>query len=71
MGKILASHADIVIITGKQNAEMIINGLVDGGMAKENIIFAKSLNKGNEELNNIIEEGDVILFENDLPDNYN
>lgn len=71
MGKILASHADIVIITGKQNAEMIINGLVDGGMAKENIIFAKSLNKGNEELNNIIEEGDVVLFENDLPDNYN
>lgn len=71
MGKILASHADIVIITGKQNAEMLINGLVDGGMAKDKIIFASSLKKGNIELNAIMQEGDVILFENDLPDNYN
>ena len=70
-GKILAKHADIVIITGKQNAEMIINGLIEGGMAKDKIIFAKSLKKGNEELNAIIQKGDVILFENDLPDNYN
>lgn len=71
MGKILASHADVVIITGKQNAEMLINGMVDGGMNKENIIYAKSLKKGNEELNAILKEGDVVLFENDLPDNYN
>jgi UDP-N-acetylmuramoyl-tripeptide--D-alanyl-D-alanine ligase len=71
MGKILASHADIVIITGKQNAEMLINGLLEGGMDRDKIIYAKSLKKGNEELNQILEEGDVILFENDLPDNYN
>lgn len=71
MGKILASHADVVIITGKQNAQMLINGLLDGGMAKENVIYASSLKKGNEELNAIIKEGDVVLFENDLPDNYN
>ena len=71
MGKILSNHADIVIITGKQNAEMLINGLIDGGMDREKIIFAKSLKKGNEELNAIMKEGDVVLFENDLPDNYN
>lgn len=70
MGKILASHADVVIITGKQNAEMLINGLIEGGMDREKIIYAKSLKKGNEELNQILKEGDVILFENDLPDNY-
>lgn len=70
-GKLLATNANIVIIIGKHNAEMLINGLVEGGMAKENIIFAKNLKKGNEELNKIIKEGDVVLFENDLPDNYN
>lgn len=71
MGKTLAKHADMVIVIGKQNAEMLINGLIDGGMDRENIKFAKSLNKGNALLNEIIKEGDVILFENDLPDNYN
>lgn len=70
-GRILAKHADIVIVVGKHNAETIINGLIDGGMDKKQIIFAKNLKKGNEELNEILTEGDVVLFENDLPDNYN
>ncbi len=70
-GKLLAENANIVIVIGKHNAEVLINGMLEGGMAKENIIFAKNLKKGNEELNKIIREGDVVLFENDLPDNYN
>ncbi len=71
MGKELAKHVDLVIIIGKHNAVMLINGLVEGGMDRENIKFAKSLNKGNMLLNEIMKEGDVVLFENDLPDNYN
>lgn len=71
MGKEMASHADKVIIIGTHNAEMLINGLVDGGFDRENILFSKSLSRGNETLNSIIREGDVVLFENDLPDNYN
>ena len=70
-GRTLAHHADMVIIIGKHNAEMLINGLVDGGMSRENIKFAKNLTKGNALLNEIISDGDVVLFENDLPDNYN
>ena len=70
-GKTLAAHADIVIIIGTHNAVMLINGLIEGGMPRENIKFAKSLNKGNALLNEIVLEGDVVLFENDLPDNYN
>ena len=71
MGKTLAKHADMVIVIGKHNAVMLINGMIEGGMDRENIKFAKSLNKGNELLNEIMKEGDVVLFENDLPDNYN
>ncbi len=70
-GKTLSEHADVVIIIGRHNAEMLINGLLEGGFNRENIKFAKSLNKGNNLLNEIIKEGDVVLFENDLPDNYN
>lgn len=71
LGKLLANHADIVIVIGKHNAEMLISGLKDGGMNVDNIVFAKNLNKGNAYLNTIIRPKDVVLFENDLPDNYN
>lgn len=71
LGKTLANHADIVIIVGKHNAEMLINGLIEGGFKKENVIFAKNLKRGNDELNKVMQKGDVVLFENDLPDNYN
>lgn len=70
MGETLAKYADYVIIIGKHNAEMLINGLNSGGMDKNNISFAKTLNKGNELLNSMVKENDVVLFENDLPDNY-
>ena len=70
-GKKLANHADIVIIVGKQNAEMLLSGLLEGGMSKENIYFEKTVSRGNDTLNKILMEGDVVLFENDLPDNYN
>jgi UDP-N-acetylmuramoyl-tripeptide--D-alanyl-D-alanine ligase len=65
------TEADKVIIVGVHNAVMLINGLVEGGMDRENIIFARTLKKGNEILNELMQEGDVVLFENDLPDNYN
>lgn len=69
-GQKLAEHADVVIIIGKHNAEMLISGLTSGGMDKSNIFFAKTLNKGNAMLNEMLKPGDVVLFENDLPDNY-
>ncbi|MBP5466538.1 MAG: hypothetical protein J6Y43_03135 [Clostridia bacterium] len=70
-GKTLAKHADIVIVVGKHNAEMIINGLVESGFSKDKVIFTKNLKRGNDELNAIMQKGDIVLFENDLPDNYN
>lgn len=70
-GKVLAKHADLVYVIGKHNAEMLISGMLEAGMKKENIVLAKNLNKANAALNTILKEGDVVLFENDLPDNYN
>ena len=69
-GKLLAEHADAVIIVGRHNAEALIAGLTEGGMDKANIKFSKNAKRGNDELNGMIKEGDVVLFENDLPDNY-
>ena len=69
-GKKLSGNAQIVVVVGKHNKEVIEKGLIDGGLNKENVIFARTLNKAKEKLNTILEKGDVVLFENDLPDNY-
>ena len=71
MGKLIANHVDVAIIVGSHNAEMLINGLKEAGFNAENIMFATTLKKGNDILNEIMKEKDVVLFENDLPDNYN
>ena len=69
-GKQLAEKADKVIVVGRHNAEMLIKGMLDAGMQREDILFERNLSRGNERLNEIGEKGDVVLFENDLPDTY-
>jgi hypothetical protein len=49
---------------------MLIHGFTDGGKSKEDIIFQKNLILAKQELSKILKEGDVVLFENDLPDIY-
>ena len=70
-GKKMAGVCDYVIINGVVNYEPIAKGLEDGGFNKEKILRAGSLKQAIELLNGFAEAGDVVLFENDLPDNYN
>lgn len=69
-GKEMAGVCDYVIISGVANFDAIAAGLEFGGFNKENILRAGSLNQAIEVLNTIAKSGDVVLFENDLPDNY-
>ena len=69
-GKEIAKHCDLLIISAKHNAEMLIHGFTDGGKSTEDIIFQKNLVLAKQELSKIVKEGDVVLFENDLPDIY-
>ena len=66
----MAKVCDKVIINGVSNFEAIEAGLLFGGFAKENILRAGSLRQATEVLATFSEPGDVVLFENDLPDNY-
>jgi hypothetical protein len=59
-----------MIISAKTNAEMLVKGFVDGGKETKDIIYAKNHVKAKEVLNGILQKGDVVLFENDLPDTY-
>ena len=69
-GKEVAKVCDYVIINGVVNYEALSAGLEFGGFDKSKILRAGSIKQAIEVLGTIATSGDVVLFENDLPDNY-
>jgi len=67
----LGSHADKVVLVGKRRIERIKEGLVSVDFPPENIICVKDLADSKKVLSEMLQEGDVVIFENDLPDRYN
>ncbi len=70
-GHHMASSADIAILVGTNRSKPIEEGLIAGGFDKNNIYVVNNLDYATKKLSEITKVGDVILFENDLPDNYN
>lgn len=70
LGKQMASVATYVIIDGVVNYDALSSGLEFGGFDMEKVLRAGNLTQAVEVLNTISKPGDVVLFENDLPDNY-
>ena len=69
-GKRIAECADLVILVGKNQSENIKNGLLEAGFDKEKIILQDSLFEVTNLFKTLLQNGDVVLLENDLPDNY-
>lgn len=69
-GKSAASVVDHFIIVAQVNKEAIKDGLLEGGLDESRVHEAASLEDAQLILQKICQAGDVILFENDLPDNY-
>lgn len=69
-GKNAAVVVDHFIIVSEVNKKAIREGLVEGGLDEAKIHEAASLSDAQLILQKICQAGDVILFENDLPDNY-
>ena len=70
-GKHMASVVDVAILVGNKRSEPIVEGLRDGKFNDANIYVVADLNAATVKLAEISKVGDVILFENDLPDSYN
>lgn len=70
-GRQMASSVDIAILVGANRSKPIEEGLIAGGFDKNNIFVVNNLDYATKKLSEITKVGDVILFENDLPDNYN
>lgn len=69
-GMQMAAAADYVMVVGAYNRDAILAGLAEGGMAEENIFVADSFTTAQARLVQIARAGDVVLYENDLPDTF-
>ncbi len=67
----MAESANIAILVGEKRTIAIVDGLNEKDFDKSNIYVVGSLTKASQKLQEISKIGDVVLFENDLPDNYN
>ncbi len=71
-GEQLGKVCDYVIVVNKVNQEALKKGLESTEIVKENIILVDTLKQAKARLNELItpDKNYVVLFENDLPDNY-
>ncbi len=70
-GKNMARVVDIAILVGMKRSKPIVDGLRVAGFNDMNIHVVPSLDEATKKLAELTKKGDIILFENDLPDNYN
>ena len=69
LGEAMVGKVDVAILVAR-NAAALEQGLLKGGFDSGNIIKVGSLAAATAEYNKIARPGDVLLFENDLPDHY-
>lgn len=68
-GKEVGSVADIFLIMNETNKKSLRQGALDGGLTEDKIFYASTRKEQQQLLKQIIQKGDVVLFENDFPDN--
>ena len=70
LGQTIATSCDYAIVVNATNRDAIKRGIEEGGMSAGNYFLADSLNHAHAHLAQILKAGDVVLYENDLPDNF-
>jgi UDP-N-acetylmuramoyl-tripeptide--D-alanyl-D-alanine ligase len=69
-GRQAAAVCDAVILIGPRRTQAIAAGLEQAGVGGDRLIVTRSLSEATERLRGLLQRGDAVLFENDLPDNY-
>ncbi len=70
-GRKMAGCCDMALLIGRNRSRSIAEGMMEAGAASNQIVVVNSLAEATEYLAAAAAKGDTILFENDLPDNYN
>ena len=67
---IARANPDGVYVVNEVNREAITSGLRDGGYVEERLSLVASFKEAMAELQPRLKSGDVVLYENDLPDSF-
>lgn len=70
LGRYIGEKADIAIIVGRYNREALTEGLRESPIDDADVRIVDSFVEAQTELQTILKPGDVILYENDLPDSF-
>ena len=70
LGHHIAASADWAFVVNKVNRDAIVQGLNEREFAAERLVIADSFAEASEKLAQMMTSGDVILYENDLPDSF-
>ena len=70
LGREIATACDIAIVVNKTNRDAISSGITEQGFDKTNLIEADSFAEASAKLSQMLRAGDVVLYENDLPDSF-
>ena len=71
LGEHIGKNVDVAIIVGNYNRDAIIEGIKRIDNFEESaIIIADSFNDAQKILGEILKPGDIVLYENDLPDTF-
>ena len=71
LGEHMASHVDLAVLIGKKQTEPIQEGLRAQSFPIEQTKIFPSFSEAHTFLQGFMQSGDVVLYENDLPDQYN
>ena len=69
-GEQMAACVDEAILVGRRHVQPIVDGLLRAHFPQEHIHVVGSLEESTKVLHGMMKPGDVVLYENDLPDNY-
>jgi UDP-N-acetylmuramoyl-tripeptide--D-alanyl-D-alanine ligase len=71
LGEFMADHVDLAVLVGENQTAPIRDGLRSAGFRDDDVVVCQSLFDARDLLQQKLKAGDVILYENDLPDQYN
>jgi UDP-N-acetylmuramoyl-tripeptide--D-alanyl-D-alanine ligase len=69
-GQAAAGVCDYAVLVGPEQTRPIREGLIQGGFSADRILTAQHADEVADRLADIVRPGDILLFENRLPDTY-
>jgi len=69
-GRQMADSVDFAVLMGEKRTQPIVQGLKEGGFNEANLYVVEKMDDAVALIGKLIGAGDVVLFENDLPDQY-